>query len=386
MSAVTTPRPPTITLARLEELARRTESPAISIHLPIDRRHPDDRLEHDTLDRLLDEAQRLLHAWDPHSQHVVIPELLAPALEAQERRVICEHGAGVAFFLAPGSAAEIAVGQRLEPLLVIGDRFEVAPLLPSVDRSIGGHVLTLDTDHVRLHHIGTTAVHECHVADLPRSLDDALWFERTDRHRGSHSEGFSGRGAVMRRGHGSGVQHEDRKARLERFFHLVDHAVLHHIGDDRSHPLVVAGPGPIVARYRAHSRHPCTVPLEVGSTVRLALDDLRRLVAETVAGQDSVEELLERFGARLGTGLAGADIAEIVTAAGQGAVGALLVGSVEPWWADWPTSAERLESRNEGAIDLVNLAVSEAVRSHATIHLVPPDRLAGGPLAAIYRY
>lgn len=381
MSLVATPRPPTISLARLVELARRDESPAISIHLPIDRRHPDNRLEHDTLDRLLDRARHLLH--DPHGD----PErLLAPAREAIERRVLCEHGDGLAFFLGPTSSAEIAVGRRLEPLLVIADRFQVAQLLPSVDRSIGGHVLSLDTEHVRLHHIGGAALHVCDVPDLPRSVDEALWFERTERHSGSHSEGFTGRGAVMRRGHGSGVQHEDRKARIERFLHLVDHAVLHHIGDDRSHPLVVAGTGPIVTRYRSITRHPWTAALEVGSPVRLPDDQLRRQVAEAVASQDSVDELLERFGARLGTGLAGTEMGEILAAAAHGAVGALLVGSVEPWWAAWPSSTDRVDGPAEGLVDLVNLAVSDALRTHATVHLVPPDRLLAGPLAAIYRY
>lgn len=381
MSVVPTPSPPTITLARLAELARRHESPAVSIHLPIDRRHPDDRHEHDTLDRLLDRACELLH--DPHHD---TERLLAPVREAHARRVICEHGEGLAFFLGPGSSAEIAIGNRLEPLLVVSDRFQVAQLLPSVDRSIGGHVLSLDVDHVRVHHIGGSALHECHVAELPRSVDEALWFERTERHSGSHSEGVGGRGAVLRRSHGSGVQHEDRKARIERFLHLVDHAVLHHVGDDRSHPLVVAGTGPVVARYRAITRHPWTVALEVGSPVRLADDQLRRRVAESVASQDSVDEMLERLGARLGTGLASTDPVEILGAAAHGAVAALLVGSVGPWWADWPSSTDLLEGDGAGAIDLVNLAVSDALRTHATVHLVPAERLPAGPLAAIFRY
>lgn len=390
MSATTVPSPPTITLTRLLELARRNGSPAVSIQVPIDRSHPDDRVEHDTLDRLLDAARRRLRA-----QRVDADALLAPVLEAFERRVISEHGSGVAFFVGGGTSAEIAVGQRLDPLLVIGERFEIAPLLPSVDRSIGGHLLSLDVDHVRLHHIGGAALHECHVSDLPSSVDEALWFERSERHRSSHSENVSGRGGVIRRTHGTGAQHEDRKARLERFFHIVDHAVLHHIGDDRSHPLVLAGPGPVVARYRALTRHPWTTPLEVGSTARLPLDELRRQVADAVAGDESVDDVLERFGARLGTGLAGADLAEIVEAAAQGSVATLLVGSTEPWWARWPDSVERLDVPVGGApivdlprdaVDLVNLAVSDALRTRATVHLVPPERVPGGPLGAIYRY
>jgi hypothetical protein len=381
MSVVAIPSPPTITLARLVELARRSESPAVSIHLPIDRRHPDNRHEHDTLDRLLDRARHLLH--DPHND---AERVLAPVLEALDRRVICEHGEGLAFFLGPGSSAEVAVGLRLEPLLVVADRFQVAQLLPSVDRSIGGHVLSLDVDHVRLQHIGGAALHECQVPDLPRSVDEALWFERTERHSGSHSEGFSGRGAVMRRSHGSGAQQEDRKARIERFLHLVDHAVLHHVGDDRSHPLVVAGTGPVVSRYRTLSRHPWTVALEVGSPVRLPDDQLRRRVAEAVASPDGIDELLERLGARLGTGLASTDPVEIVVAASQGAVAALLVGSVDPWWAAWPSTTDRLEASGDGAVDLINLAVSDALRSNATVHLVPAERLPAGPLAAILRY
>jgi hypothetical protein len=384
MATIAPPVPPTITLARLTELARHSASPSVSVLMPIDRRHPDDRLDHGVLDRLVDQARAGLDGW---MASVDIAALLAPLTDALTRRVVSEHGESVAFFVSPGFTAEMELGTRVEPMCVVADRFEVSPLLPSVDRSIGGHVLALGSEHLRLCHVGATALHECTVPDLPRSVDEALWFERTERHGGAHSAGQTGRGTPVRRGHGSGAQQEDRKARLDRFFHLVDHTVLAHVGTDRTHPLVVAGAGPMVSRYRAVSRHPWTLGLEVGSTVRLGDDELRRRVAAEVASATTVEPLLDRFATLLGTGLAGVDTSEVLTALGEGAVFSLLVAGTAPWWAHWPDSTDRLDEREPGAVDLVNLAVTDALRTHAAVHLVPPGRLPDGvPFGALYRY
>lgn len=384
MVAIAPPVPPTITLARLTELARHTGSPSVSIMMPIDRRHPDDRLDHGVLDRLVDRARAAL---DPWRAGVDIDALIAPMRAALERRVVAEHGESVVFFTSPGFAAELEVGRRIEPLCVVGDRFEVSPLVPCVDLSVGGHVLALGAEHVRLYRIGAVGLHECDVDDLPRSVDEALWFERTERHSGAHSGGQTGRRATVRRGHGSGVQQEDRKARLDRYFHLLDHAVLAHVGADRSHPLVVAGTGPMVTRYRAVSRHPWPLAVDLGSTVRLGDDELRRRVSAEVAAATSIDPVLERFDALLGTGLAGSDPAEVLNAAADGAVAHLLVAGVEPWWALWPDSTARLADPVPGAVDLVNQAVTDALRSHATVLVVPADRLPDdAPLGALYRY
>lgn len=382
MLTVAPPVPPTLTLARLTELARRSGSPCVSVLMPIDRRHPDDRLDHGVLDRLVDQACAGLRTWGADGE-----ELLTPMRVALDRRVIAEHAGAVAFYACPGFSAEMEVGVRLDPLCVVGDRFEVSPLLPSVDNSIGGHVLALGAEHVRLWHVGGAALHECEVPGLPRSVDEALWFERTERHSGSHGSGLTGRRATIRRGHGSGVQPEDRKARLERFFHVLDHVVLDHVGVDRAHPLVVVGPGPLVTRYRSITRHPWPVPLEHGSTARLGDDEVRRLVATAVASTETLDAVVDRLATRLGTGLAGTDPDEVIAAAEQGAVGSLLVAGTRPWWAHWPESTVRLDAAVPGAVDLVNLAVTASLRSHATVHLVPPDALPGGAaFAAVYRY
>jgi hypothetical protein len=121
--------------------------------------------------------------------------------------------------------------------------------------------------------------------------------------------------------------------------------------------------------------------------VRLGDDELRRRVSAEVAAATSIDPVLERFDALLGTGLAGSDPAEVLNAAADGAVAHLLVAGVEPWWALWPDSTARLADPVPGAVDLVNQAVTDALRSHATVLVVPADRLPdGAPVGALYRY
>ena len=381
-AAAPVPIPPAVTLAELAELARWRTSPCVTVMVPIDRRHPNYRLEHGALDRLLEQATESLERRGFDSAAVLVS-----LREVADRPVLAEHGGTMVWFCAPDFAVEMVVGAPLHPLCVVGNRFEVSPLLPSVDASIGGHVLAIGSEHVKLYHIDAAELHECTVADLPTSLDDDLWYERFERHSGAHTVGNGPQGGSVRIGHGSGAQREDRKARLDRFFHHVDNTVLDHIGDTHVHPLMVAGSSTALARYRSVSRHPWLVTVDVGSTVRFSTDELRRRVAAQVASETSLVDLVDRLHRRMGTGLASADFAEILTAAAEGRVANLFLGGAEPWWAMGLDSTERLPAQTDTAIDLVNLAVSDALRSHASVHLVSPAQLPGAaPVAALFRY
>lgn len=362
MSLRTLPVPPTVTLDRIAAIAAFEGWPCVTITMPVDRRHPSDRLDHGVLDRLLDTARRELSACGVDRR--AVDRVLAPIEQALAEPFIGQRVGGQAFFAAPDHVESINVGTRLEPSCTVDDRFVVAPLLPAVDPAVGGHVLMLDVDHIRLLRIDAADLHECHVDGLPRSIDEALWYERFERSSGWNSS------TTNRQHHGMGAQHEDAKHRTERFFHAVDHAVLEHLGTNGVHPLVVVGSSSATARYRSITHHPWTIALHTGAPSRVALDELRRRIAEQSPSWHPSDQLLERLRARLGTGLAAVDTAEIATAASQGAVQTLFVAD-----------------RHAADLSTVNRAVSDALRTQAIVRLVPPDALPeGASLAALYRY
>ena len=375
----------TLTTKSLDTLARYTATPCVSIILPIDRRHPDDRKVHLELKSLIALVREQLKAIDTSD----IDDLLEPTETVLQRTVIAEHSGGLAMFLAPGFAAEFAIDASVEALATTGSQFTIGPLLSSLENGPTCYVLTVGAENVALLRLDRTRWSVCEVPDLPASVDEALWYERVERMSSSHSGGPVGAAGMSIIGHGSGAQDEDRKERLARFFHRVDDAVLHFLHSDLETPLVVAGTAPTVARYQHTTRHHQVIAAPVGSPEELTTSELHQRVEEVIepvlAKRDDV--LFERLTERLGTGLASTDLNELIGATAQGRVRDLLVASTAPRWVQPTQPAEYLEQWEPGATDLVNDIISEAWRHGARMHLVPPERLPeGSPVAALYRY
>ena len=218
----------TLTTTSFDALARHSATPCVSIILPIDRRHPDDRRAHIELKSLIASARAQLKAMDTPD----IDDLLEPTEMVLQRTVIAEHSGGLAMFFAPGFAAEFAIDAPVQALATTGSRFTIGPLLSSIESSPTCYVLTVGAENVALLRLDRTRWSVCDVPDLPVSVEDALWYERVERMSSSHAGGPIGRGGMSIIGHGSGAQDEDRKERLIRFFQKVDDAVLHFLHSD----------------------------------------------------------------------------------------------------------------------------------------------------------
>lgn len=373
------------TAASFDALARHTASPCVSIILPIDQRHPDDHRVHLELKSLIAAARAQLKAMDTAD----IDDLLEPTEAVLQRTVIAEHSGGLALYLAPGFAAEFDIDVSVQALATTGSQFTIGSLLSSVENGPTCYVLTVGAENVALLRLDRTQWSVCEVPDLPGSVEEALWYERDERMSGSHAGGPVGRGGLSIISHGSGAQDEDRKERLTRFFHKVDDAVLHFLHSDLETPLVVAGTAPTVARYQHITRHHRVMAAPVGSPEELTTSELHQRVKEVIepvlAKRDDV--LFERLATRLGTGLASADLDELIGATAQGRVSDLLVASTTPRWGRPTQPTEYLDQWEPGATDFVNGVIIEAWRHGARMHRVSPERLPeGSPLAALYRY
>ena len=374
-----------LTTRSFDALARHIATPCVSIILPIDRRHPDDRRAHLELKSLIASARAQLEAIGARD----IDDLLEPADAVVQRAVIAEHSGGLGLFFAPGFSAEFAIDGPVQALAATGDQFTIGPLLSIVERAPTCHVLTVGADNVALARLDRTRWSGCEVPDLPTSVDEALWYGRDERMSSSHSGGPVGAGRMSIIGHGIGAQDEDRKDRLIRFYHKVDDAVLHFLHSDLESPLVVAGTAPSVARYQHTTRHHRVIAAVVGSPEELTTSELHQRVEESIepllAKHDDV--LLERLAERVGTGLASAELDELIGASAQGRVSDLLVASTTPRWGRPTEATEFLEEWEPGATDVVNNIISEAWRHGARMHRVSTERLPeGSPLAALYRY
>ena len=364
-----------------DELVRYDGGPCISIHCPFDARHRNDRRDHLLLKTLIASTRPRL---EPR-RRPEIDELLAPAEAVLERSSIGRHSGSICVFSAPGFARVVAVDVVVAPLAVVADRFEVASLVPALERGLRSYVLTVGAENVGLSLVNDVGWEACAVPDLPRSVDDALWYEKTERYAGAHGGAPSGRGGSLIR-HGSGAQNEDRKRRLARFLRLVDDRVLAYLAHAQA-PLVIAGTAPVVAIYEQVSRHPNLVPAPIGSPEELTPAELHQKVDEVIdaAQADVNSRAVAQFAQRAGTGLASGDLGELLDAAATARIATLLIASTSPVWGSVRDPGRVLPQWQEGSEDLVNRIVVDARRSGAQLRMVNalPGRL---PLAGLFRH
>jgi hypothetical protein len=370
-----------------DRLVRADATPCVSMYLPTGQPQPDEHFAHVTLKELIGEAK---HQLVDHEREQA-DSLLAGPVAALAKPLTTNGAAAIAFFAAPGYSTQLSLNCHVDALAVVADRFEVSPLLPALADDIGGFVLTVGADNVRLYRITGASLEECHIPGFEHSIDEALWFDRVERHAGAHSGQASSGGGRRVITHGSGAQPEDRKERLERFYHYVDKTVLDFIGARRAQPLFLVGTAPEVARFRHVTRHARAVPLPGGSPARLSNGELA--ARALTAARDTalaVDDVLQRIVALNGTGLASTDLAAIAQAAAEGRVDTLLVGDPTPVWgrrgADGAANMPA-DSVSGQSVDLVNEAVSDAWRKGASVGCAPagviPD---GAAMAAIFRY
>lgn len=374
-----------LTTASFDSLVRHEARPCVSLILPIDRQHPDEHRSHLHLKSLIATARAQLE----ESSVARIDDLLRPTEQVLQRKVIAEHSGGLALFLSRGFVAEFEIDAPVDALAATGDHFTVGPLLSSIDRAPSCHVLTVGAENVALFGVDRNRWSACEVPDLPRSEQEALWYERDERMSSSHSGGPVGGRGMSIIGHGSGAQDEDRKDRLARFFQKVDAAVVSYLHRDPDAALVVAGTAPSVARYQLISRHPRLIEAPVGSPEELSTAELQQRVNALIDPLLDTDDdaLLDRLAARLGTGLAATDLSELVAATAEGRVSDLLVASTTPRWASGGERDDLLDEWKPGATDLVNEVIREAWQHGASVHCVSALRLPNAaPVAALYRY
>lgn len=339
--------------------------PVVSMYVPIDpmQRH---------LDRL---ELRAAVAWAEHSlvhDHGVSRTdaiaMLAP-IAAPEYAHAADGDSpirGVAWFVSRHGSTGAGLPGAVGPSVTIGAVADTIGLVPFVDAGPSYFVLAFSQHDVRLFAADRFGVRPVRVPDLPRTLDDALWYVRREPTFERHGSG------VM---HMSGDGRSHHKDDLRRFAQLVADAVEPAMGTSAD-PLVVMGVGyetAIVADV--FDRRP-VLRAETGSPDHFSPSTVHELSWGVVAEHaDPAADAVAMVAELLGTGRAVTAVADIDEWARQGAVQSLLVS--RPL-----TDPPRTQGSLEGDRALLADAITHAVATGASVYAIEPDRLPSGCIAA----
>ncbi|MDX1663946.1 MAG: hypothetical protein R3272_09140 [Candidatus Promineifilaceae bacterium] len=383
----------------LQALINHRADPAISIYLPMARKGPDvsgnvirmktglkqvaERLEaHDwrpsDIDDLLEEPRRLLHE-SPYWQH---------------------QSDGLAIFIAPDFFETYRLPLDFEPLTLIGDRFHIKPLLPLFSDDGRFYILALSQGDVRLFQATQYTVDEIELENVPKSIDDALWYDEPVEALMSHTVTSGAGGAPIGAvgsepgitHHGQGEIDDQMLQRLRRYFNDVSDGVQKYLGDEDA-PLVLAAVEYLHPIYKEADSSPHLLDEGVtGNPEEQRPEELHKAAWAIVEPlfAEAKADVFKRYKEMAHTDQASDDLMEIVPSAVQGRVDALFVAVGTQKWGEYDLETHSVDvhdERQNGDEDLLDFAAVQTLAYGGSVYAVTSDQMPSAtPIAAVYRF
>lgn len=266
------------------------------------------------------------------------------------------------------------LANRLEPVVVVADRFFVKPLLRALTFPNAGFVLALAQGSVRLFELGADyGPFEVEVADLPSDLDS---FSETV----PGAEGWAGPGAMSSK---------EEDSRLRKYARQVDRAVRDAL---RGHdlPVVLAAAEPLASVFRSVSTLSTLADEHIpGNPENMAGTELAskaRAVFDRVYAAE-IRELTELFEFRTGQDRTATDLTDIARSATFGAVDVLIVDIDQVVPGKVGENGEVSYSDEPSSYGVVDEVARRTLLASGRVVAVRADEVPGGGVAAaILRY
>ena len=322
---------------------------------------------------LLDDAQKLLRDGD-FWQH---------------------QGDGLAVFMSPGFFRNFRLPIEFIESLNVTKKFYIKPLLPMLSNDGRFYILAVSQNDLRLFFGTRFSIYQMELQDVPTSMQEALWTDRPgkhlDFHTGTGSLGTDGnRSAIF---HGQGIQSDEDKQNILRYFQLVNDK-LSAILDFERVPMVLAGVDYLLPLYQSVNTYPNLLATGVqGNPDKLDATTLHQQAWELVKSIFSADrrKAVARFNRLLASNskLATGDLKTAVKAANYGQVDMLFVPlGIQHWGRFEPHNNrvildEKPTSNNE---ELLDLAATQTILNSGQVFAVQPKAVPGnGDVAAILR-
>jgi hypothetical protein len=380
-------------LEHFNDLLADRAGPCISIYLPTGRRSPDK--QHDVLSfkAQLEQVETSLSIELPEATRAA---LMAPLYELVENERFWAFTLTGLAVLRAGDFFKVYKLQRSVPeRTIVADSFHIKPLLRITQSADRFEVLALTREHVRYFHGNRDALDEVELhPDIPRTLKEALGEQLTEQHETSASVGKQGQdGGDVTMRFGIGGRKDEIDKDIERFFRVIDRAILEHHSKPSGLPLMIAALAEYHTTFRTLSHNPQLLAEGItGNPTAFTADELRERAWAVFEPRyhERLNTLLEEFGTNRAHDLGSDVIADVALAALGGRVRTMLVDAdtVVPGRVDRDTGQV-----HEGALsdlhtdDVLDDLAELTLRMGGDVVVVPPDRMPTKTgVAAIYRF
>jgi hypothetical protein len=297
---------------------------------------------------------------------------------------------GLAVFRSPDIFLVYRLQRPVPEIAVVSDSFHIKPLMRIFQSADRYQVLCLNRKEIRLLEGNRDTLDEIGLSpDVPKTIKDALGDEFSDAHLTVSSYGGAGKGMY----HGQGSKKDEVKGDTERFFRVVDRAVLEHYSRPSGLPLLLAALPEYHTLFKEISKNSSLLEEGIKSNPDSHDLDSMRNMAWNVIEPIYLKRLngfVETYQFAKNRGLATDRIEDVAMAVIQGQVETLLVEAEKQIGGrlDRETGQVELgEIHNPDTDDLLDDLAEMVIRTKGEVVVVPRERMpTESGLAAVLRF
>lgn len=372
-------------------LRQEVDPPCLSLYQPTHRQHPDNQQDLIRFGNLITELESSLQRKYPDR---AIKPLLEPLRKLAQDRVFWNHAHdGLAVLASANSFNVFRLQRPVAELAVVADSFHTKPLMRISQSADRYQILGINRRSITLYEGNRDVLDQVELppgvpATLENALGDAL--VTNERSEGTAYDG-SMAGATVRRP--QDVRQQAIERDTERFFRMVDRAVLENYSRPNGVPLILAALPEHHSMFRRISQNPYlaaeALPIHPDT---LSISELQKRAWDLM-----LPRYLERLGGLVnayndaGTKGLGTSLPEEATrAALDGRIATLLVeadrimpGRIDPTTGD----IEHGDVENPEFDDVFDDLGETVIRAGGEVIVVPTERMPTDTgIAAIYRF
>lgn len=380
-----------LTVDHLSSLLTVHEPPCISLYQHTHRHHPDNQQDPIRYRNVMSRMETSLREKYPARD---VQALLEKFQALSSDNDFWNHRTdGLAILSSPERFEIIELQRPVRELLVVADSFHVKPLLRILQSADRFHILCLNRHEAKLYEGNRDVLDPVELTDVPATITEALGDELTEPHQTVASYGMGAGKGGKEMHHGHGAKKDEVDVDVDRFFRVIDRAILEHHSRPSGLPLMLAALPEYHTPFRAVSHNPFLMDdgLEVNPQA-LSADELRVHAWQTVEPLylARLAELVESYQAARYRELGSEDLAEVTEAAIAGRVGTLLVEADReiPGGIDLATGETGLGDPSDIATgDLLADLAETVLRMKGKVVVVPAERMPTTTgVAATYRF
>lgn len=363
----------------------------VSIFLPTHLRSREIRQDPIRLKNLVAEARGKL--LDLGFGPAEAEETLAPALTLIDDYEFWQHGShGLALFLGDKGARHYRVPLPLSEQVLVGPGFHVKPLLPVLAADGAFLVLTITSDRVRLFEASRFALAEAEAPDLPGGFSEMAGnsdYESPVQASPPNRPHTVGGAATKAQVYGDSPE-EWRKSRLVEFLRRTAAALQQRLASDPL-PVVLVADAEAAGHFQKSAAlgHLLAGLIETNPEAmdEEALHEAAYALVQPRLDADR-QTAMERFQALQGSGdeRVATEIHDVISAAYQGRVEALLLAEGEDAWGRYDDASGKIAMGEDvaGSKDLLDAAAVQTLRHSGEVHVLRREEIPSS--AAILRY